>query len=151
MTIWITKLLTEAGVSLDSITWNGAAGEDEIDIIVNVNGQKVFFELKDREFGLGDAYPFTFRVARYGGDFGLVISTEQIGDEAKKFLHDPPREMGGPPIQTIEGHENVKDCIASAIQSVSRTAVNNAIFRMTESTGINLTPFINAWMVAHSS
>jgi hypothetical protein len=31
-------------------------------------GPRVFFELKDREFGLGDAYPFAIRVGRYGGD-----------------------------------------------------------------------------------
>jgi hypothetical protein len=150
MTIWVTKLLIDAGVPQDGITWNGAAGEDEIDIIADVNGHKLFLELKDREFGLGDAYPFTFRVARYGADSGIVISTAQIGDEAKNFLHNPPREMGGSPIQTIAGHENVADRLSSLIQSISRSATNNTLARVMEPTGLNVIPFVDAWMAAHS-
>lgn len=86
MTVWVTDLLVEAGVPADAISWGAAAGEDEIDIVVETLGTRVFLELKDREFGLGDAYPFASRVDRYGGSFGVVISTESIGNEPRKYL-----------------------------------------------------------------
>ena len=57
MTIWVTELLQKAGIKADWMLWNAASGDDEIDIIVNIFGSHVFFELKDREFGVGDAYP----------------------------------------------------------------------------------------------
>lgn len=73
MTIWITDMLLNAGITKDNIKWNAAVGEDEMDLIVDVLGIRVFFELKDREFGLGDAYPFSFRIERYGGDAGVIL------------------------------------------------------------------------------
>jgi len=66
MTVRLTTLIAKSGIPLGSITWNATAGQDEIDLIVRINYQKLFFELKDKEFGLGDAYPFVGRVRRYG-------------------------------------------------------------------------------------
>jgi hypothetical protein len=39
-------------------------------------------------FGLGDAYPFTARVQRYGAHAGLIISTEGIAEEVQKFIKE---------------------------------------------------------------
>jgi len=67
MTVWVTDMLLRAGLSRNDIGWNPTAGPDELDIMTDAFGLRVFFELKDREFGLGDAYPFAIRLGRYGG------------------------------------------------------------------------------------
>ncbi len=62
MTIWLTDLLVQAGLTKENISWSATTGDDEIDLMTDELGLRIFFELKDREFGLGDAYPFTFRL-----------------------------------------------------------------------------------------
>lgn len=79
------------GILKENIGWNAVAGEDEIDIVTDALGSRIFFELKDREFGLGDAYPFAYRLSRYGGSFGVIVTTDKIADEAKRFF----QEQGG--------------------------------------------------------
>ena len=66
MTIWVTELLIGSGIARDHIAWNAVAAEDELDIMTDALGPRAFFELKDRDFGLGDAYPFAYRVTSPG-------------------------------------------------------------------------------------
>ncbi|MDY6966026.1 MAG: hypothetical protein SVM80_08690 [Halobacteriota archaeon] len=63
MSIWITELLKESGVGKGSIKWGLEANGEELDIMVEYFDSRLFFELKDREFGLGDAYPFVYRIS----------------------------------------------------------------------------------------
>ncbi|MDA0634357.1 hypothetical protein ACQEUU_15250 [Nonomuraea sp. CA-218870] len=86
MTIWATSLLVDSKVALNNIVWNTTFDEDEIDLIVDFQGYRAFFELKDRDFGLGDADRFVNRVERYGPGAGVVFSLGSISAEARKFL-----------------------------------------------------------------
>ena len=106
MTVWITDVLMKAGVDKSSIHWSATAGEDEIDIIAEVQGHRMFFELKDREFGLGDAYPFVTRMQRYGADGGVIVSTERVADEVKGFIAELPLT----PVRIIEGTRKWARC-----------------------------------------
>lgn len=83
MSIWVTELLKAKGVKEKGIRWNLEAGGDELDIVVEDFGSRSFLELKDREFGLGDAYPFTYRITRYGGDLGVIVTMEKVSTDAK--------------------------------------------------------------------
>ena len=90
----------------EHIAWNAAAGDDELDIVVEILGSKYFLELKDREFGIGDAYPFASRTSRYGADGGAALSTERIHEEVKAFF----RERAGIeplPNEAIEGEQKI--------------------------------------------
>jgi hypothetical protein len=66
MTVWLTNLLSSLGVAPKSILWNLSESSEEIDILAEVFGELWVFELKDREFGAGDAYPFNYRRALKG-------------------------------------------------------------------------------------
>jgi hypothetical protein len=66
----------------------------------------MFFELKDREFGLGDAYPFVTRMQRYGADGGVIVSTERVADEVKGFIAELPLT----PVRIIEGTRKWARC-----------------------------------------
>lgn len=148
MTIWVTACLVDAGVPIDKIKWSGSAGDDELDIIADVHGLKVFFELKDREFGLGDAYPFSFRIDRYGGDVGVVITMDVVADEARKFL-DEQRQKANAAIETIEGEKKIPGSITTLVASLSKKAVHRAVLGAEDRFGIDVWPFMKEWMTMY--
>lgn len=145
MTIWVSSCLIEAGVPIEKIKWSGVAGDDELDIIADIHGLKVFFELKDREFGLGDAYPFSFRVDRYGGDAGVVITMDAIAEEAQRFL-DEQQHKANAFIQTIKGEANIPPRINALVGSLSKMAVQRAVVGAEDRFGIDVWPFLKEWM-----
>ncbi len=145
MTIWVTDLLMAAGVSRDGIAWNPTVSEDELDIMIDELGPRVFFELKDREFGLGDAYPFAYRVSRYGGAFGIVITTDKVADEAKKFFKEQRPNMGAK-ILEIEGQAEIEKRIIPLVDEFSRRGVMLLLSELAEPLALDPRPIVNAWM-----
>jgi hypothetical protein len=144
MTVWVTHLLCDAGLSTADIAWNAAAGQDELDIIVNVVSFKVFFELKDREFGLGDTYPFAARVNRYGGTFGVVATTDKVAQDARSFLDE--QRASGLTIFTLEGPEKVRTGLPALLDSISRNAVRRLLADLSAPLGTSVRSFMDGWM-----
>jgi hypothetical protein len=143
MTIWVTSQLVAAGVPLDKISWNALAGEDELDVFTDALGPRVFFELKDRMFGLGDAYPFASRVVRYGGIYGVVLTTEKATDEAKEYF----KEQGASRFQVVEGTDEIARTLPALIDRFSRRGVVQLVGDLSERMGIaNLTPVAAGWL-----
>lgn len=146
MTIWITDLLKSSGMNVSSISWNATSGEDEVDIIADIHGTKVFFELKDREFGVGDAYPFLYRIERYGGSYGVVLSTDRIAEEVKKLFSERGPGIRSVPIKTAEGVDSIKTDLPKLINKFSQVPAISVISELSESIGINLVPILHSWM-----
>jgi len=92
MRIVFTNTLIEEGISRDQIVWNLSQNGEDVDVIASIMGRLVFVELKDREFGLGDAYPFSSRVARYGGDVGIIVTADKVAQDAKKFFEEQAKQ-----------------------------------------------------------
>lgn len=145
MTIWVTELLIASGIARDQIAWNAVAGEDELDIMSDAVGPRTFFELKDREFGLGDAYPFAYRVTRYGGSFGVVVTMDRVAEEAKKFFTEQRPAMGVR-IETLEGQTGIETGIRTLVDRVSRTGVMQLLLELEEPLGVNTVPLVQVWM-----
>jgi len=78
MTVWVTSRLLDLGVPQEVILWNMEEAGEEVDIIVDFVGRTWIFELKDREFGAGDAYPFNYRKVRYRADEAVVVTTDKV-------------------------------------------------------------------------
>jgi hypothetical protein len=147
MTIWLTDLLISAGIERGNIAVNAVSGDDELDIIASVLNDKVFFELKDRDFGLGDAYPFAFRLSRYGGDRGVVATAGRVDAEAKKFLKEQnPAGADGSTIELLEGINEIEQSIPLVVDRVSRLAVAGLIQDSFPALGVNLLPLAMGWM-----
>jgi hypothetical protein len=145
MTVWITDLLIASGLPKAAIGWNPEASGEELDIMTDALGPRVFFELKDREFGLGDSYPFAYRVSRYGGTFGVVVTTERVADEAKKFFQEQSGSLAAQ-IQTVEGLQSIETGIASLVDQFSRNGVMLLLRELSEPLALDPTPIIRAWM-----
>jgi hypothetical protein len=145
MTVWLTDLLIQAGVARETIEWSATAGEDEIDIMTDALGLRLFFELKDREFGLGDAYPFAYRVDRYGGSLGVVVSTDKIAEEAEKFFQEQ-RSKSSVSIDTLAG-DNIQSGLRDLIDRYSRLGVLQLLSDLSGRFGINIVaPIVSKWM-----
>jgi hypothetical protein len=145
MMIWLTDLLVGAGLSKDAVGWSATSGDDEIDIITDELGLRIIFELKDREFGLGDAYPFSYRLERYKGDLGVVVSTDRIAEEAGKFFQEQ-RSKAAASIETLVGTQIETD-LRALIDKHSRIGVLRTLANLTEPLGIDVNQLVNNWMV----
>lgn len=144
MTIWLTDMLVQAGLAKEEIAWSATAGDDEIDIMTDELGLRILFELKDREFGLGDAYPFAYRVDRYGGNVGIVVSTERVAAEAEKFFQEQ-RSKAAASIETAVG-ETIEPVLRALIDKYSRVGVQQVLTNLAGPLGLNIAPLVNSWM-----
>lgn len=86
MSVWLVKTLIAVGIAADRVMLNLHEGPEEIDAFVDANGKLALFELKDREFSMGDAYPFGARVALYKPDYAFIISTRGVAPEVKEHF-----------------------------------------------------------------
>jgi len=130
---WLTLLLVveleRLGVPREHMLVEQQLGGDEIDCLVSVSGETVLFELKDKEFNLGNAYSFGAKIGITRPDYSVIISTEHVGQDAKdhfqrariaeerssQYLAYDKRPAE---VRYIEGVENLRDGIRSAISEI---------------------------------
>lgn len=140
MSIWITDLLVDAGVPLEAIEWNAASSGDEIDLVVSLGDAKIFLELKDRDFGLGDAYRFVPRLARHGGDFGVVVTTDAVEDEALKHMNEQAR------IRSVSQVTENPQQIAAEVDQLSRRIIAGTVHNLDDELALNPSQVLSEWM-----
>jgi hypothetical protein len=145
MTVWVTERLEEAGVPRDWISWHGAAGDDEVDVIVTMNGLQYFLELKDRQFGLGDAYPFASRASRYGADAGAVLCTDTIAVEAKSYFEDRSG-VESVPIDVVEGEKAIPTRLRGLVGMWSAWGISRVLNEMLGPVAPMAVPVLTKWM-----
>lgn len=94
LTVWLTDLLSDLGVPAENIIWNASESGEEIDLIAEFLSEFWIFELKDREFGAGDAHPFNYRVVRFQADRAVILTTEKVSKDAKRVFDDLREQAG---------------------------------------------------------
>jgi len=146
MSIWITELLKKAGVKKESIKWGLKASGEELDIMVEDFGSRLFFELKDREFGLGDAYPFVYRVTRYGGKVGIVATMDKVSADAKKFFEEETQRRGYSMIRYFEGPEDIQKNIPRIVEKMALSQVREMFWPFSARIGFDLWPIVEYWI-----
>lgn len=152
MEVWVTSRLVEAGVNLNSIYWNMAESGEEIDIAVDVLGQLWIFELKDREFGPGDAYPLNYRQSRYGADRMFIVTTEKVSENAKQVFEEAVRESRGSrqePVY-IEGLDETKEILEREINNASIRYAQYRLGPLSQVTGYDVSKLLSG-KINHSS
>jgi hypothetical protein len=133
------------GIPIDRMLIDQLAGGDEVDCIADINGQMALFELKDKEFNLGNAYSFGAKIGVIGPDRPVIVTTEYVGGDARahfakaqeaqrrgqrswEFSGESP---DGASVTYIEGIENIKAGLMGLISSVNvhhaRRALNQAL------------------------
>jgi hypothetical protein len=136
-TRWLTILLIQeleaVGVSRDAMVVEQMVGTDEIDCLANISGELVLFELKDKEFNLGNAYSFGAKIAIIKPRYPVIITTEHVGNDAKEHFVRAgvtrvsrsgiyiDRADERDEISYIEGVENLKDGIEQLVSRIYKT------------------------------
>jgi hypothetical protein len=145
MSIWVTELLKKAGVKKEYIKWGLEANGEELDILVEDFDTRIFFELKDREFGLGDAYPFVYRTTRYGGRIGIVATMDRVSPDAKKFFEETHRRE---PVRIwyLEGPERIREDIPKIIEEIALSQARRMIEIFSIRLGLNLWPIVEYFL-----
>ena len=87
---WFSLIVIEAlvalGVPRDRIAIEQQVGGDEIDCVADVSGELVLFELKDKEFNLGNAYSFGAKIGLIRPEHPVVVTTEHVGGDAREHF-----------------------------------------------------------------
>lgn len=95
----VVNNLLKFGIRENDVFVGVTFGGEEIDIIALFMGEIFVFELKDREFGLGDAYKFHGKVSRLEQKcnkscdstiYPIVVTTKTVASEARKLLTEVP-------------------------------------------------------------
>lgn len=141
MTVWVTHLLSNFGVATDSILWNISEGGEEVDLLMEFLGELWIFELKDREFGAGDAYPLNYRQVRYRANKAVVVTTEKVSRDAKRVFEELAREARRPgwsgPIY-IEGLDTAQETLGKEIAKAALRYASQRLAAISELSGYNL-------------
>lgn len=88
LTVWTTVCLANEGIPNTAVRWSVSESGEEVDLVAAVFDESWIFELKDREFGAGDAHPFSYRRARYSPDRAYVVTPAKVSDEAKRIFRE---------------------------------------------------------------
>lgn len=144
MTVWITKLLVDIGIPIESILWNFSESGEEIDVVVEMLGRLWIFELKDREFGAGDAYPLNYRQVRYKADKAVVVSTGKVSKDARRVFADLLKEGDKKrerPLY-VEGLDAAEEVLRQEVERLHRQRAFERIIRIGMQSGYDLRPIL---------
>ena len=147
MSIWVTELLKKSGVREEGVKWGLEASGEELDIMVEDFDSRLFFELKDREFGLGDAYPFVYRITRYGGAGGIIATLDKVSTDAKKFFEEETHRREYPiRIQYLEGPKQIQEGIPHIVEQLALSQARRMIQPFSIRIGFDLWPIVEYWL-----
>jgi len=137
---WLSRLVLEElvslGIPLEAILLEQRIGGDEMDCFAAVSNELIFFELKDKEFSLGNAYPFAAKIPLTSAEQAVIVTTECVGTDAKDHfeaaeaaarrssVYDP--DEGGAPtkVRYIEGVGSLRNGLRAMVSEIhARIAV----------------------------
>jgi hypothetical protein len=151
MTVWTTNLLVRLGIPESGILWNISENGEEVDLLVEFLEELWIFELKDREFGAGDAHPLNYRQVRYEATKAVVFTTEKVSKDAKQVFEELQREARssrivrrrGHPVY-IEGLDNAENVLRREIADVTLGYARRRLAMIGEACGYNLGAVLSA-------
>lgn len=146
MTIWVTNQLRNVGIPLNSILWNLSETGEEVDLLVDFMGELWIFELKDREFGAGDAYPLNYRRQLHKASKTIIITTDKVSKDARRVCEKLIKEqftLGGMLIY-VEGLDAVEENLRKEVSVTAVRSVYQKISKFTEGFGYDFRPIISA-------
>ncbi len=148
MTVWLTNLLIDLGIPTQSIIWNLSEAGEEIDLAVGFLNSLWIFELKDRDFEAGDAYPLNYRRSRYRADKSIILTTGKVSKDAKKVFDELAEEVrrngvhrSGKPLY-IEGLNQARTTLEKEISNSTFRYAKRRLDPIGFNSGFNLTEIL---------
>jgi hypothetical protein len=143
---WATALLEEEGFDERQITPLAGSGGNGLALRVATLHGRLLVELPEAEFGMQHAYALIRRLQRQGIEFGLVLATEPVADEAYQYLSDRVSRNQGPMVSVLEGSQAIKNELSDAINEWSIISVRMLGEELIDTTGVGVGAVIEEWM-----
>ncbi len=135
LSVLVLQNLVDFGVPINDIRMEQVYSGEEVDCVAEIYGRLVLFELKDKEFNLGNAYSFGAKVGIFRPDVPVIVTTELVGADARdhfarsgiadrrsrRYSVEDAAGVGG--IKFIEGLENLKSGIESIVTEIASAAL----------------------------
>jgi hypothetical protein len=156
---WLTLLLLQelqqVGVPLDQTLIDQQVGGDEVDCLANISGELAFFELKDKDFALGNAYSFGAKIGIIQPQHSVIFSTHKIGGDAREHFErarlarkpDPEDWRLGEPlpeIRYIEGLDELRTGVQELATSIYRGDALRILARVLPLAALDPAPTLSA-------
>lgn len=143
---WALSLLADHGLDQRRISRLPGAGGNGLALRVDAPQGRLLVELPATEFGMQHAYAMIRRLHREGCQFGLVLATEPVADEAHQYVSERVSHDHGPMISILEGSRAIQQEIGDAIDEWSMIAVRLQAEELIDAAGMDLGVVIDAWM-----
>lgn len=143
---WALSLLEDLGIEGRSVRQLPGAGGNGVALRIDTLQGRLLVELPAAEFGMQHAYAMIRRLRRHSTEFGLVLATEPVADEAYQYLRDRVTRDQGPMISVLEGSRTIAQGLGEAIDEWSVIAVRQLAEELIDATGIDFGAVIEAWM-----
>ncbi len=128
MSVLLMERLRELGIDYDSMLLEQKSGGDELDCFADLSGELALFELKDKEFSLGNAYSFGAKIGIHRPQHAVVVTTSHVGNDAKEHFRrsqdaeiDPRLTRRSRPseLQYIEGLDSLDRELRRLVDQIS--------------------------------
>lgn len=146
LTVLVIRELEAVGVSREAMLVEQTVGGDEIDCLANVSGELVLFELKDKEFNLGNAYSFGAKIGIIQPKVPVIVTTEYVGKDAKEHFVRARVSSGDKTaeIAYVEGVENLKNGIENIVSAIYRADGSRLLDKILKLATLDGASFINS-------
>ncbi|MBW3605070.1 MAG: hypothetical protein KY460_09205, partial [Actinobacteria bacterium] len=145
---WALGLLVDHGVDEKSVTQLAGSGGNGTALRVEALHGRLLVELPDAEFGMQHAYALIRRLRRQSIEFGLVLATEPVADEAYQYLSERVAMQQGPMVSVLEGSQSIVEELGSALDEWSVISVRLLAEELIDTIGIDVGAVVEAWMRA---
>jgi len=120
MTVKLVRVLNNLGISSERILLNLKEGNEEIDAFADIDGKLLMFELKDDEFSMGHAYPFSGRIGIYKPEYAVIVAAKGISPDVNNYLDQVvPEETKAYYVDNIDLISDKIDEIVNEIRSIN--------------------------------
>lgn len=83
LSVLVLQNLTDLGVPIENIRMEQEYAGEEVDCVAEIYGRLALFELKDKQFNLGNAYSFGAKMGIFRPDYPVIVTTEKVGSDAR--------------------------------------------------------------------
>ncbi|HEY9682645.1 MAG TPA: hypothetical protein V6C86_13785 [Oculatellaceae cyanobacterium] len=86
MTVSVVRSLMGLGISPEKILLNPSSLNDDVEILADLDGTLLMFNLKDTEFGIPHALSVTTRISMHKPSIAFLVSTLGISNDVKEHF-----------------------------------------------------------------
>lgn len=153
----VLQYLIDFGVPVSQVRMEQEYAGEEVDCLAEIYGRIVLFELKDKEFNLGNAYSFGAKVGIFRPDIPVIVTTERVGADARDhFVRSATVGRGarryafdesssGEKMTFIEGLDNLREGIESVVTEIASASLAPALRTALSFSSASPASLLSAW------